>query len=69
MKMKYIWDMWDGVGELPENLHCVMLNNGLVTYQEDRVECGLEWDLSLDGSDGDIVSYCIAVPDLTGEEL
>ena len=69
MKMKYIWDEWDGEGELPENLHCVMLNNGVVTYEEDRVEYGFEWDLSLDGADHDIVSYCVAVPDDSGEDL
>ncbi len=64
MKMKYIWDEWDGVGELPYNTCYIEFRYG-TRYSGD---CTM-FRSSHEGSLDDIVSYCVAVPDLAGEEL
>lgn len=64
MKMKYFWDEWIGEGDLPENLHCVILRNGEVTFAAEYTDAGYLWDTSINGSDWNIVSYCVAIPDL-----
>jgi hypothetical protein len=63
MKMKYLWDEWDGVGKLPDNTCYIEFRNGS-RYSGD---CKMFRSFH-EGLDDDIVSYCVAVPDLTGED-
>jgi hypothetical protein len=66
MKMKYLWDEWDGVCELPDNLYAFQMRNG-----EERRIGNFIWKgiANIGKSDRDVVLTCVAVPDLTGEEL
>jgi len=67
MKMKYIWDGWNGEGELPDNSHAIELRDGSVEYESSYKV--FTPDSAHTGALDDIMSYCIAVPDNTGEEL
>jgi hypothetical protein len=66
MKMRYIWDMWDGVGKLPDGIHTFVIRDGSQHYVKDYEL--FSPDSTHTGEYDDIISYCVAVQDLTGED-